>query len=107
MQVFYYEVGGQLTQNNLIEEELNELSLIQDILKWLVVVGLVLGFILGLLLFLDEITMIFPFLVEFGIHDRFLGDLSAYHIERFHHWQFGVVLMLLCAGGLFVYFKKA
>lgn len=83
------------------------MSLVQNILRCLVVLGLIFGFILGLLLFLDEVTMIFPFLIEFGIQDRFLGDLSAYHIEGFHHWQFGVALMLLCAVGLFAYFKKA
>lgn len=82
------------------------MSLIEDIIRYLVVFGLIIGFIIGLLLFLDEVTMIFPFLVEFGIKDRFLGDLSEYHIEGFHHWQFGVFLMLLCGLVLYAFFKK-
>jgi len=67
---------------------------------------LVFGFAVGLILFLDEITMVFPFLIDMGVRDRFLGDLSAFHIEGFHHWEFGVLLMLVCGGGLVYTIKK-
>ena len=69
-------------------------------MKVFVTVLLVIGFAVGLILFLDEITMVLPFLIDIGVRDRFLGDLSAYHIETFHHWQFGVLLMIFCGMGL-------
>ena len=62
---------------------------------------LVIGFIVGFILFLDEITMVFPFLIDMGVKDRFLGDLSAFHIEGFHHWYFGVFLIFVCCVGLY------
>ena len=74
----------------------------EKIVWYLIHLLLFIGFIIGLILFLDEITMIFPFLTQFGITDRFLGDLSAYHIEGFHHWQFGVFLMLVSCFGFFL-----
>lgn len=34
---------------------------------------------------LDEIKMDFPFLINLGVKDRFLGDLNQYNIEPIHH----------------------
>ncbi len=62
---------------------------------------LAIGFTFGFILFLDEITMVFPFLIDMGVRDRFLGDLSAFHIEGFHHWEFGVFLIFVCGLGLY------
>ena len=42
---------------------------------------------LGLVLFLDEAYM---FGNDFG---GFLGDWSAFHIEPFHHWMLGLLLI--------------
>ena len=57
--------------------------------------------LVGLILVLDEIHMIFPFLEEYGIKGGFLGDLSEFHIEGFHHWQFGVLLAVVCSVGVY------
>lgn len=73
--------------------------------KKLLIGVLVIGFAVGFILFLDEITMVFPFLIDLGVRDRFLGDLSQYHIEPIHHWQFGVFLMILSVVGLFAVIK--
>lgn len=79
-----------------------KLSFIKNI--GLIILGL--GFVVGLILFLDEIHMIFPFLIDYGIKGGFLGDLSQYHIEGFHHWQFGVLLMLVCCVGFYILKKS-
>lgn len=74
-------------------------------IKYLVAILLVIGFAVGFILFLDEITMVFPFLIDLGVRDRFLGDLSHYHIEGFHHWQFGVFLMIISVVGGYALIK--
>ncbi|MHA1215417.1 MAG: hypothetical protein ACTSR2_06130 [Candidatus Hodarchaeales archaeon] len=75
-------------------------------IKYMVSVLLVIGFLVGLILFLDEIHMVFPFLINMGIKGGFLGDLSQYHIEPFHHWFFGVLLIILCGVRITIYFQK-
>ncbi|MFX0121904.1 MAG: hypothetical protein ACFE9A_21135, partial [Candidatus Hodarchaeota archaeon] len=69
-------------------------------------------FIIGLILVIDEIRIvpfleeITPFLDDIGFPERILPDLSAFHIEPLHHWQFGVVLMIfmiVCIAGVFLY----
>lgn len=73
--------------------------------KNLIFVLLGIGFVVGLILFLDEIHMVFPFLIDLGIKGGFLGDLSQYHIEPFHHWQFGVLLMIISVLGGYALIK--
>lgn len=76
------------------------------LLKNLYISFLVIAFVGGLILFIDEIHMVFPFLIDLGIKGGFLGDWSAYHMEGFHHWQFGVVLMIISVVGGFVLIKS-
>lgn len=57
----------------------------------LVVLTLVL---LGLVLLIDELWM-------FGIPiGGLLPDMTEYHVEPFHHWMLGIVLIL---GGIIMY----
>jgi hypothetical protein len=71
-----------------------------------------LGFIVGFILFLDEIRIIpfleflIPFLDDIGFPERLLPDLSQFHIAGFHHWMLGLLLMLGCGLGLIYTFKK-
>ena len=60
--------------------------------------------IFGLLLVLDEIGMAFQFFFEwpyppFPPSGWLLGDLSAWHIEPYHHWMLGAPLIL---GGFYL-----
>jgi hypothetical protein len=72
----------------------------------------IIGFIFGSILFLDEIRIvpflegITPFLDDIGFPERILPDLSQFHIAGFHHWIFGVLLMLVCSVGLLYTIKK-
>ena len=67
---------------------------------------LIIGFIIGLILFIDEIRIVpfldglTPFLDDIGFPERILPDLSQFHIAGVHHWMFGVLLMLVCGLGL-------
>ena len=54
-------------------------------------IGLVL-FVIGLVLLLDEIWM---FGIPLGSPGWLIGDWSWLHVEPFHHWMLGVVLMFL------------
>ncbi|MFX0123487.1 MAG: hypothetical protein ACFFAE_07580 [Candidatus Hodarchaeota archaeon] len=71
-----------------------------------------LGFIVGFILFIDEIRDIpfleglTPFLDDIGFPERILPDLSQFHIAGLHHWMFGVLIMLGCCIGLIYTFKK-
>ena len=71
-----------------------------------------LGFLIGFILFIDEIRIIpfldglTPFLNAIGFPERLLPDLSQFHIAGFHHWLFGLLLMLGCGVGLIYTFKK-
>ena len=72
-----------------------------------------LGFLIGFILFLDEIRIIpfmeglTPFLNDMGFPERLLPDLSQFHIAGLHHWIFGILLMLGCGVGLIYTFKRA
>jgi uncharacterized membrane protein YfcA len=48
--------------------------------------------IIGLVLFLDEIWMLFPFI---GWPGWLIGDWIWLHMPPFHHWMFGVVLIIV------------
>lgn len=80
--------------------------------KNLLLVLFIIGFIIGLILFLDEIRIvpylegITPLLDDIGFPERILPDLSQFHIAGLHHWIFGVVLMLGCGVGLVYTVKK-
>jgi hypothetical protein len=50
----------------------------------------IITFSVGLVLFLDELWMFIPGLTHPG---WYIGDWTAYHIEPFHHWMLGIVLM--------------
>ncbi|MFX1514750.1 MAG: hypothetical protein ACFFC6_00430 [Promethearchaeota archaeon] len=71
-----------------------------------------LGFLVGFILFIDEIRIIpfldglTPFLDAIGFPERILPDLSQFHIADFHHWIFGLLIMLGCGIGLIYTFKK-
>ncbi|MFX0207151.1 MAG: hypothetical protein ACFFDT_14270 [Candidatus Hodarchaeota archaeon] len=71
-----------------------------------------LGFIVGFILFLDEIRIIpfleglTPFLDDIGFPERIIPDLSQFHIAGLHHWMFGILFMLGCGVGLIYTFKK-
>jgi len=52
------------------------------------IIGIII-FIIGLVLFIDELWM---FGVPFG---PILPDMSVLHIEPFHHWMLGVLLMVI------------
>ena len=54
--------------------------------------------IIGLLLILDELALVFPFW-PFPPSGWLLGDLSAWHIEPYHHWMLGAPLIL---GGFYL-----
>lgn len=54
--------------------------------------------IFGLLLILDELALIWPHW-PFPPSGWLLGDLSAYHIEPYHHWMLGLPLLI---GGVFL-----
>jgi len=65
-----------------------------------------------LILFIDEIH-IFPFLEglnplldDIGFSERILPGLRQFHISCFHHWMFGVLLILSSGVGLIITFKK-
>jgi hypothetical protein len=58
----------------------------------------VLIIIFGLLLILDELALIFPYL-PVPPSGWLLGDLSAFHVEPYHHWMLGIPLIL---GGLYL-----
>ena len=82
-------------------------------LKKILLYGLFgLGFVVGFILFIDEIRIIpfleglNPFLDDMGFPERILPDLSQFHIAGLHHWMFGVLLMLGCGVGLIYTFKK-
>jgi len=70
------------------------------------------GFIVGFILFIDELRIIpfleflIPFLDDIGFPERILPDLSAFHIGGVHHWMIGIVLMIFCVGGLVLTVKK-
>lgn len=51
--------------------------------------------IVGLVLFLDEIWMFIPGL---GWPGWLIGDWTWMHVEPFHHWMLGVVLVI--SGGV-------
>lgn len=52
-------------------------------------IGPILLIIIGLVLIIDELWM-------FGIpSEPILPDMSEYHVEPFHHWMLGAV-MLVC-----------
>jgi hypothetical protein len=80
--------------------------------KKLVILLLIIGFIVGFILFIDEIRIIpfleglTPLLDDIGFPERILPDLSAFHIAGLHHWVFGVVLMFVCVVGLVYTAKK-
>ena len=50
--------------------------------------------IIALVLFVDEIGMVFPELATTFPAGWLLGDLSAFHIEPFHHWMLGPILLV-------------
>lgn len=82
--------------------------------KKIVLYGLFgLGFLVGFILFIDEIRIIpflewlNPFLDTIGFPERLIPDLSQFHIAGFHHWMFGLLLMLGCGVGLVYTFKTA
>ncbi|MFX1505519.1 MAG: hypothetical protein ACFFDC_05320 [Promethearchaeota archaeon] len=82
-------------------------------LKKILLYGLFgLGFIVGFILFLDEIRIIpfleglTPFLDDIGFPERLLPDLSQFHIGDLHHWMFGILIMLGCGVGLIYTLKK-
>ena len=70
------------------------------------------GFVVGFILFIDEIRLVpfleflIPLLDDIGFPERILPDLSAFHIAGLHHWMFGFVLMIICSGGLVYAVKK-
>ena len=72
----------------------------------------IIGFIVGLILFIDEIRIVpfleglTPFLDDIGFPERILPDLSQFHIAGFHHWMFGLLLMFGCGVGLIYTFKR-
>lgn len=72
----------------------------------------IIGFLVGFILFMDEIRIIplleglKPFLDDIGYPERLLPDLSEFHIAGVHHWMFGVLLMLGCGLGLIYTIKK-
>ena len=80
--------------------------------KKLLLVLFGIGFIVGSILFIDEIRIIplleglTPFLDDIGFPERILPDLSAFHVAGLHHWMFGFVLMVVCGVGLVYTFKK-
>lgn len=51
------------------------------------IIGIIL-FIIGLILFIDELWM---FGIPFG---PILPDMSMLHVEPFHHWMWGILLMI-------------
>ncbi|MHA1978491.1 MAG: hypothetical protein ACW98F_08895 [Candidatus Hodarchaeales archaeon] len=73
---------------------------------------LIIGFLVGLILFIDEIRIVpfleglTPFLDDIGFPERLLPDLSQFHIAGVHHWMFGVLLMLGCCLGLIYTIKN-
>ena len=78
-------------------------------LKKKMLLGLFLiGFIVGFVLFIDEIRIIpileglNPFLDDIGFPERILPDLSQFHIAGIHHWMFGILFMIGCGFG-FIY----
>ncbi len=82
-------------------------------LKRKLLIGLfIVGFIVGFILFLDEIRIIpfleglKPFLDDIGFPERILPDLSEFHIAGIHHWMFGVLLMFGCGFGLIYTIKN-
>ena len=83
-------------------------------IKNLVAILLGIGFVVGLIFFIDEITMVFPFLTDMGVEDRFLGDWTLLHDilvdcgipDDWHHWNTGILMMLGCGVGLLYTFKK-
>jgi len=82
-------------------------------LKKIVLYGLFgLGFLVGFILFIDEIRIVpfletlTPLLDDIGFPERILPDLSQIHIDSLHHWMFGVLIMLGCGVGLIYTFKK-
>jgi hypothetical protein len=72
----------------------------------------IIGFIVGLIIFIDEIRIVpflewlNPFLDEIEFPERILPDLSQFHIAGFHHWMFGFLLMLGCSIGLIYTYKR-
>ena len=70
------------------------------------------GFIFGLILFIDEIRIIpfldvlTPFLDDIGFPERIFPDLSQFHIAGLHHWMLGVLLMLVSGLGLIYTLKN-
>ena len=72
----------------------------------IVIIVLILGFIFGFILFIDEIHLVFPPLADYGIVGGFLGDWSAFHIEPFHHYHFGIFFMILFGAALLYTYKK-
>ena len=80
--------------------------------KNLLLVLFIIGFIIGMILFIDEIRIvpflegITPFLDDIRFPERILPDLSQFHFAGFHHWIFGVVLMLGSGVGLLYTVKK-
>jgi hypothetical protein len=82
-------------------------------LKKIILYGLFgLGFIVGFILFIDEIRIVpllgslTPFLDDIGFPERILPDLSLLHIAGLHHWMFGILIMLGCGAGLIYTFKR-
>jgi hypothetical protein len=72
----------------------------------------IIGFIVGFILFIDEIRIVpfleflIPLLDDIGFPERILPDLSAFHIAGWHHWMFGFVLMIIFGvGGIYTYIK--
>lgn len=70
------------------------------------------GFLVGFILFIDEIRIVpfleglTPFLDDIGFPERLFPDLSQFHIAGLHHWMFGILFMLGCGVGLVYTFKK-
>ncbi len=79
--------------------------------KKLLLFLLIIGFIGGFILFIDEIRIVpfleglTPFLDDIGYPERILPDLSQFHIAGVHHWLFGILLMLGSGLG-FIYTLK-
>jgi len=56
------------------------------------IIGIII-FIIGLVLFMDEIWMVLPWL-NIGAPGWLIGDWTWAHVEPFHHWMWGALLML-------------
>ncbi|MFX1284702.1 MAG: hypothetical protein ACFFB5_13670 [Promethearchaeota archaeon] len=80
--------------------------------KNLIILALIFIFLVGFMLFIDEIRIVpflevlAPLLDDIGFPERILPDLSAIHIAGLHHWIFGVLLMLISSIGLVYTIKK-